>query len=103
MADRLTLPPLPEPDGYESTVLEDVIYHASEHPGDKSLPVFSRSKLLSDRAAVWRCAMEAAITAAKDAEPGDGSHDYNAGAETMQERVVAALLAMPVPQQETPE
>lgn len=35
--------------------------------------------------------VEVCIQAAENAEAGDGSHDYNAGAETMQERIVAAL------------
>jgi hypothetical protein len=35
--------------------------------------------------------VEVCIQAAENAEAGDGSHDYNAGAETMQERIVAAI------------
>jgi hypothetical protein len=72
MPDRLTLPPLPEPARY--------------------FRQFSSAQLLADRAAVWRCAMEAAARECEKQKRNWEGPFYRCA-----EVLAAALRALPVP------
>jgi hypothetical protein len=62
------------------------------------VPLYTASQVLSLQRDTWMRAMEVAANAAESAEAGDGSHDYNAGAETMRDRCAAAIRALPMPE-----
>jgi Lar family restriction alleviation protein len=62
---------------------------------EDAIAAWNRRSLQRD---TWMRAMEVAANAAESAEAGDGSHDYNAGAETMRDRCAAAIRALPMPE-----
>jgi hypothetical protein len=61
----------------------------------RAIAAWNRRSLQRD---TWMRAMEVAANAAESAEAGDGSHDYNAGAETMRDRCASAIRALPMPE-----